>query len=303
MFPNKINIQPAPAVEGDFASANPRWNVLAGPGQLVAGPNGLVVGRFAWVDSTMTYASNSGSGPVAGFVHREMQALITTYLTEYGMTIPSGFPVTLHNGGDFWAVNRGTTTANPGMKVYANYANGAASFAPTGNAPAGASVTGSIAASTFSVTGSISGNVMTVSAVGSGPVVVGGAITGAGMTAGTQITGLGTGTSGVGTYIVNNSQTFASGAISGTYGAMTVTAVGSGALAVGDPLAGANVTAGSVITSLGTGTGGLGTYNVSLTQTAASATITAAAAVETKWGAMSFGAPGELVKITTYFLG
>lgn len=59
--------------------------------------------------------------------------------------------------------------------------------------------------------------------------------------------------------------------ISGT--TMTVTAVTSGTLAVGQPITGTGVTAGTVITALGTGTGGTGTYTVSVSQTAASTTI------------------------------
>lgn len=60
--------------------------------------------------------------------------------------------------------------------------------------------------------------------------------------------------------------------ISGT--TMTVTAVGSGALSVGETLSGTGVTAGTTITAFGTGTGGVGTYTVSVSQTVASTTIT-----------------------------
>lgn len=56
---------------------------------------------------------------------------------------------------------------------------------------------------------------------------------------------------------------------------MTVTAWAGPSLAVGMVLVGANVTAGTTITAFGTGTGGLGTYTVSTSQTAASATVTA----------------------------
>lgn len=65
--------------------------------------------------------------------------------------------------------------------------------------------------------------------------------------------------------------------ISGT--TMTVTAVGSGALSVGQTLSGAGVTAGTKITANGTGTGGVGTYTVSASQTVSSTTISAAGAV------------------------
>lgn len=63
------------------------------------------------------------------------------------------------------------------------------------------------------------------------------------------------------------------GAIAGT--TMTVSAVVSGTLAVGQVIAGSGVTAATTITALGTGTGGTGTYTVSTTQTVASTSITA----------------------------
>ncbi len=62
---------------------------------------------------------------------------------------------------------------------------------------------------------------------------------------------------------------------------LTVSAVTSGALAVGQVISGAGVTAGTTITALGTGTGGAGTYTVSPTQTASSTTISAGPAAVT----------------------
>jgi len=303
-FQSTVNTQPAPAVAGDFASTNPRWSVVAGPNALVAAAAGLTIGRFAWWDATQTYASNAGTGPITGFVHRDQQGLITTYLAESGMVIPGGFPVTLMSGGDYWVKNEGTTEALVGQNAYAAYANGAASFAAAG-APGTASVTGAIAASTASVTGSINGNVLTVTAVGSGVLVVGGTLSGTGVATGTQIAAQLTGTAGgVGTYTVTiPEQTVASTTISETYGTLTVSAVGSGALGVGDLLSGTGVTSGTVITALGTGQGGTGTYVVSPTQTAGSTTVTAGVSVQTKFLAMTSGLPGELVKITSHLLG
>lgn len=56
---------------------------------------------------------------------------------------------------------------------------------------------------------------------------------------------------------------------------LTVSAVTSGSLAVGDIISGTGVTVGTTITALGTGTGGVGTYTVSVSQTVASTAITA----------------------------
>ena len=61
--------------------------------------------------------------------------------------------------------------------------------------------------------------------------------------------------------------------ISGT--TMTVTAVSTGTIAVGQELTGVGVTAGTMITALGTGAGGTGTYILNTSQTVASTTITA----------------------------
>jgi hypothetical protein len=68
-----------------------------------------------------------------------------------------------------------------------------------------------------SVTGSISGSTLTVSAVTSGALAIGQQLGGAGVAASTVITGFLTGTGGVGTYSVNNSQTVASEALTGAF--------------------------------------------------------------------------------------
>ena len=62
---------------------------------------------------------------------------------------------------------------------------------------------------------------------------------------------------------------------------LTVTAVTSGSLAVGDVISGTGVTIGTTITAFLTGTGGTGTYTVSVSQTVASTTITAVPATRT----------------------
>ena len=62
---------------------------------------------------------------------------------------------------------------------------------------------------------------------------------------------------------------------------LTVTAVTSGTLMLGQVISGAGVTAGTKITAVLTGTGGVGTYTVDQTQTVASTAITAAIATYT----------------------
>jgi len=91
------------------------------------------------------------------------------------------------------------------------------------------------------------------------------------------------------TYENSTSTAIFTGSISGT--TLTVSAVTSGTLAVGQLIKGTNVAAETYITALGTGTGGTGTYTVSPSQTVGSTTIT------------SYGTyfnPGGTVSIATY---
>lgn len=133
-------------------------------------------------------------------------------------------------------------------------------------------------------TGSIATTTLTVTVVSSGTIAIGQAIFGQGVSQNTVITALGTGTGGVGTYTVSNTQTVASttinsvaspaivtGAISGT--TLTVSAVTSGTLKIGQTIEGSGVTDGTIIKAFGTGSGGVGTYTVSASQTVSSTTI------------------------------
>lgn len=127
-------------------------------------------------------------------------------------------------------------------------------------------------------TGSVSGTTLTVTSVSTGSIATGQSLYGVGVSAETVITALGTGTGGAGTYTVNVSQTVtarslnstATGAtftatIAGT--TMTVSAVATGTIYVGQTIQGVGVTANSVVTALGTGTGGVGTYTLSVAST------------------------------------
>lgn len=141
----------------------------------------------------------------------------------------------------------------------------------------GATTTSSIAISTATITGSLNDFILIVTAASGAPIVPGTIITGAGIVAGTRITSQLTGTTGgIGTYAFTASaaQTIASEAITGTYGTMTVTAVASGTVAVGQTVSGGTTTAGTLITGLGTGTGLTGTYYVTPSQTVVSAALT-----------------------------
>lgn len=362
-FQKQVNSQQAPATAGDFASANPRASVLAGEGALVAGVGGVNVGKFAWLQSDGNTVLPYGTAPAApnGFCARTQQAQLQTYLQEAGVNIPAGFPVTLFNSGDFWAVLTGANAAAIGDAIYATYADGSIT---AGAAATGASVTGAIGATmtaaigaTFTATGT--GTSLAVTSI-TGYLSVGDTISGTGVPAGTTIVAQVSGTTGSnGTYTTSTATTASSATVtgfgtvinvtaitgylsvgdtlssggvvtaqlSGTAGStgrysfsvpstaylasgtvtafgtvMNVTAIGSGTLAIGDPVSGSGVPSNAVISAFIAGTyGGAGRYGLSVAASAyaASTTITATAGVLTSFKAMSIAAVGELVKIST----
>jgi hypothetical protein len=371
-FQNVVNLTPAPAVAGDQASTNPRASVNAGPGGLVAGASGVNVGLFAWIASDNITVNNFGSpsaGAPRGFVHRNQQALIENYLQISSMQIPQGFPVTLDEAGDFWAVNNGPSTSNINDQIYARYSDGAIFCA---SAPSGASATGSLGSTNTAAIGSTSTGTATGTSLVltslTGYVSIGDTVAGTGVPAGTTIVSQSSGTTGAaGTYVTSQATTASSATIT-TYGTvldvsattgyiavgdtvsggsgfpvgatitaqisgtangaglyrmsapatayvasatgvttfgvtLDVTAVASGALAVGDPVSGTGVPANAVIASQLTGTvGSTGIYTIGTAASAyaASTTLTVVAGVATSWKAKSVAAVGELVKISTW---
>ena len=240
-FQRHVNTTPAPAVSGDFASSNPRTTVLAGPGGFVAGTGGVNTGHFAWIapDSVTVYNHGTATNAPHGFVHREQQALIQTYLAEYGNNIPVGFPVTLHNEGDFWATVGGSTAATLGAAVYANYADGAVTV---GSASTGASVTAAIGSTstgslgaTFTCTGA--DTLLTLTGC-TGLLSVGDNIVGTGIPEDTVIVSQTSGsTGGNGTYVTSKATT-ASGATATSYGNVYKATSVTGLISIGETISG-----------------------------------------------------------------
>lgn len=137
------------------------------------------------------------------------------------------------------------------------------------------------------------------------------------LTAGTTITGIVSATGGgAGTYLLNQPAATAvtAGTITSTNTSlMTVDSSSTGVWSVNDEITGgANIPGSapySYIVGTGatnanlTGLGGAGTYLVSQSYTFSSGTITTDSGVATKWVAASVGAPGELVKMTSWLNG
>lgn len=181
-----------------------------------------------------------------------------------------------------------TTTATASNQTPVASFTGAIGAQFTGAISNRATVTGSIGAI---VTGSISGTTMTVTNVGSGVLHVGDVLSsdanGPDVRNNTTINAFGTGSGGTGTYEVSgNPQTVTSRTVTAINptSVLTVTNISAGnnggELRLGDTLfstgSGTNVSAGTTITALGSGSGGLGTYIVSGAQNVSSRTFTAA---------------------------
>jgi len=277
-FQSQVNITPAPAVAGDFASANPRSCVTGAAGAIVSGADGVTVGRFAWLSSDDKTALSRGTAPAApdGFVHRALNALITTYLADSSMVIPEGRPVALFNEGDFWAVNTGPSACERGDSVYAVYATGAIT---TGSAATGFSATGAIGSTntaslgaTFTATGS--GTALTVSAL-TGYLAVGDEISGTGVTAGTTIVAQVSGTTGAAGVYTTSVATTASAATVTSFGSTVKVTAATGLISVGDTISGgAGFPVGAKVSAIVSGTGGAGVYTLSDAGTAYTASAT-----------------------------
>lgn len=139
-FQGSVNYNWTPGYPGAIASQNPRRSAISPDGGFRAGPSGLTIAAFAWLNADGLTVSNTGSGKPAGFVHRDQQGLTTQYLQGATMGIPAGFAVTLSSGGDFWAV--ASTAATVGQSVYASTTDGTIQTGTPGSAPSGTVDTG-----------------------------------------------------------------------------------------------------------------------------------------------------------------
>ncbi len=164
-FQKTVNQQPAPGVEGSFASYNPRATYVTGPASLVANPGGVICGRFGWAlptanaDGTVTEIVYNTSVGVAnglprtpgGFIGNEQQGLFTGYLQESGFSILAGQGMEMFTRGDFWALMVGAA-ATRGQKAFANLTDGTIRPAAAGSTISAATVTASFATNVMTVT-------------------------------------------------------------------------------------------------------------------------------------------------------
>lgn len=240
---------------------------------------GIVTGSISSTTLTVSAVTSGGIkvGDVISGANIEDGTTITAFLTGTG-------------GTGTYTVDTSQTVASTTITVLGNSGDVSLSIASDSNGYGARTVYTSAVG-----TGSISATTMTITSVSQGTYEVGQSIDGTGVATGTTISALGTGTGGVGTYTVNQTQdAVVTASISTT--TMNVTAVTSGTLRVGQTISGSGVTSGTKITLLGTGTGGTGTYFVSASQTVSSTTISATVASTTLTGTVSpsGGADGDI---------
>jgi hypothetical protein len=303
-FQSAVNIYNPAGYPGELAFTGP---LRAAPYNLVSTPNPNRVGRAFTITSAANpdpvYGVPGGStlgAPIAGTARAGGTGVFAGILVnpkEYALYGASLAPLaasldlpeqtigSLLSMGYIWADLPGP--ANIGDLVTYDTTTGELnSIAPT------ASFTAAIAPDNTDP------SVMTVSAITSGQITVGQLLSGTGVPPGTYVTALGTGLGGTGTYLVSavgltlSSRVFtavntpaAAFSVTGSIApgstpatdpsVLTVSAVGSGQLRIGQQLTGTGIPDNTVIVSFGTGVGGTGTYNVNTVNlTVASTTIT-----------------------------
>ena len=305
-FQTRVNLDNPYGVAGDFASANPRATALTpSGGALIAGANGVTIGKFAWIASDGRTVNNYAASAVkpSGFVHRDQQGLLTQYLQAAGVLIPPGFPVTLMVAGDFLATDLGPSSMASQSAIYAGYADGGIYTA----APSGASVTAAIGStntaslgstntatlgSTFTASAGSPSTELVVTAV-TGLISIGDVVSGTGITPGTTILSQVSGTTGgAGTYNLSAANTCSAATVT-SFGTVVNVTASTGLISIGDSVSGSGgFPVGATIQSQISGTaGGIGAYRLS---TGGSAYTASASGVTT------FGSVLDVTVVSTY---
>lgn len=169
-FQTTVNAQPAPGLEGGFASANDHFSSLT-PGNgdptlptysaWIAGAAGVIVGRFGFGNVTngqVTNAHPGTSNPRVGFIHRYHPVVITSFLGASAMLLYGGQEVDLVDAGDFWC--RFAAGGTVGQKVFASYADGSAVAGTAGSPPTSAAGNVTTTNGSPNLTGVTAGNLL-----------------------------------------------------------------------------------------------------------------------------------------------
>jgi hypothetical protein len=185
-FQTSALIDPAPGLEGGWASVNPHTSMLnpnngdpttTGYSSWKAGTGGVIVGRFGFCDTLTGLVTSAHPGTSAvrvGFIHRYHPVIIPNYLGQAYSGLYAGQEVDPADGGDFWA--KLAAGGTPGQKLFASFADGSAIAGTAGSPPtlAGTTVT--------TVSGSPN-----ITAVAGNALVPGAPISGTGIPAGAYV--------------------------------------------------------------------------------------------------------------------
>ena len=216
---------------------------VAGAGTITSSLTSTTVTGSGTAFTTAVAVGNkikNAAGQTVGIV-RSITNNTSLELTTRALNVSSGVAYTIHKTTAV-ITGDGFLEANPKVVNNINFRK----LVSAGSFVTGTTYTILATSNNAAVTGSISGNTLTVSAVSSGTLVIGQVLSGTGITAGTTITALGTGTGGIGTYIVSVSQTAASTSITVTGAATNFTLIGASSSTAGVTF---------VATGSGTGTG------------------------------------------------
>lgn len=213
-------------------------------GTLLATPIISTLTGAAISGTTLTFATSTGSTVEAGMIITGSNVLAGTYIV-------SGSSLT-------WTVNQ------------AQIVTATTLIANRGGALFNANITPGIAAAVSTITGGvITGNVLSLTSVAGAAISTGMVLTGGTVVAGTYIVS-GSGLS----WIVNQAQSVTSATLTGTPILMSVTGTVIGTIVPGMILSGSSITLNTVVTGVGTGIGGAGTYLVSVSQTVPAINLT-----------------------------
>ncbi len=139
--------------------------------------------------------------------------------------------------------------------------------------PTQATITGAMGATFTGTAGTPSTHLIVTSVTGL--ISIGDTVTGTGIPASTTVLSQISGTTGgAGTYNLSAANTASSASCQGSSNVLVVSAVATGALAIGQEVTGGAVSAGTFITALGTGTTGTGTYVTTTQNYSASGSLT-----------------------------
>lgn len=157
------------------------------------------------------------------------------------------------------------------------------------------------------------GGGLTITAHTTGALLPGQVITGTGIPAGTTVVGYGTMATPIaaaGTVAISAAPTPGAGVtITGAGAYLTVSTAITGAIALNDTILDtstpSNMPAGTIVSNFITGVGGLGTYMLSNAGAVSATTedLSIPGGTETKWYALTAGAVGELIKMSSWALG